>query len=98
MVLWLLLLVAGLLHEIALTADHPQLVLVGGGQVDRSRGDRRPEVSWVWDLQVGSCWSSGENCKKKLFQYLFLASPYIHTKQAVQRNEKRTTYPREARA
>lgn len=67
--LLLLLLIVGLLHQVALTADHPQLVLVGGGQVDGSWGDCRPEVPWVGDLQVGSSRSSGENCRQKSLQW-----------------------------
>lgn len=40
------------LHQVAFAANHPQLVLVGRGQVDGSGGDGRAQVAWVWDVQV----------------------------------------------
>lgn len=40
------------LDQVALAANDPQFVLVGGGQVDGPRGDSWAKVAWVWDIQV----------------------------------------------
>lgn len=40
------------LDQVAFAANDSQFVLVGGGQVDGSRGDGWAKVAWVWDIQV----------------------------------------------
>lgn len=46
-------------NQTALTADDPQFVLIGGGQVNGSRGDGWAQVAGVGDVQVGQHCGTG---------------------------------------